>query len=87
MRLYVLMDVELGIWSNVLLVYVFQVFRQRTSVETIDFVGHLLEYTPSLRYTPIEACAHVYFDELRDPTTRFPTGRELPPLFNFTPAG
>lgn len=62
-----------------------KVFRQRTTPEATDLVGQLLEYTPSRRITPIEACAHPYFDELRDPNTRFVSGRELPPLFNFTP--
>jgi glycogen synthase kinase 3 beta len=63
-----------------------KVFRQRATADAMDLIGRLLEYTPSLRVSPIEACAHQYFDELRDPATRFPTGRELPPLFNFTPA-
>jgi len=63
-----------------------KVFRQRATSDAMDIIGRLLEYTPSLRVTPIEACAHQYFDELRDSTTRFPTGRDLPPLFNFTPA-
>jgi hypothetical protein len=29
--------------------------------------------------------AHPYFDELRDPATRLPNGRPLPPLFNWGP--
>ncbi|KAF5946753.1 hypothetical protein HYC85_016981 [Camellia sinensis] len=29
------------------------------------------------------ACIHPFFDELRDPNTRLPNGRPLPPLFNF----
>ena len=53
----------------------------------MELVSRLLEYTPSLRQSPIDACAHHYFDELRDPSTRLPTGRDLPPLFNFTAAG
>lgn len=36
------------------------------------------------RIKPIECCAHPFFDELRDPATRLPNGRDLPPLFNFT---
>ncbi len=64
-----------------------QVFRPRTPQESIELVSQLLEYTPSLRVAPLEACAHVFFDELRDPTTRLPNGRDLPPLFNFTPQG
>lgn len=30
---------------------------------------------------------HPFFDELRSPETRLPNGKELPPLFNFTPLG
>ncbi|XP_064650492.1 glycogen synthase kinase-3 beta-like isoform X2 [Lineus longissimus] len=60
------------------------VFRPRTPQEAINLVGRLLEYTPSSRISPLEACAHNFFDELRDPNTRLPNGRELPPLFNFT---
>jgi len=63
------------------------VFRQRATPDAMELVSRLLEYTPSLRLSPIDACAHHYFDELRDPATRLPPGRELPPLFNFTAAG
>lgn len=65
----------------------FQVFRQRTSADAVDLVSHLLEYTPSIRFTPVDACAHAFFDELRDPATRFPNGRELPPVLTFTQNG
>ncbi|XP_013783058.1 glycogen synthase kinase-3 beta-like isoform X1 [Limulus polyphemus] len=61
-----------------------KVFRARTPPEAIDLVAKLLEYTPSARITPLQACAHTFFDELREPGTKLPTGRELPPLFNFT---
>ena len=63
-----------------------KVFRARTSPEAIDLVSRLLEYTPSARITPLQACAHTYFDELRDASTKLPSGRDLPPLFNFTEA-
>lgn len=63
-----------------------KVFRARTSPEAIDLVSRLLEYTPSARITPLQACAHTFFDELREPATKLPNGRELPPLFNFTEA-
>jgi len=63
-----------------------KVFRARTSPEAIDLVSRLLEYTPSARITPLQACAHTYFDELREPGTKLPSGRDLPPLFNFTDA-
>lgn len=35
----------------------------------------------------LEACIHPFFDELRDPNTRLPNGRPLPPLFNFKTQG
>lgn len=50
----------------------------------MELVARLLEYTPSLRITPLQACAHSFFNELREQGTRLPNGRELPPLFNFT---
>jgi len=61
-----------------------KVFRARTPPEAIDLVSRLLEYTPSSRISPLQACAHTFFDELRETNTRLPYGRELPPLFNFT---
>ncbi|OWM84870.1 hypothetical protein CDL15_Pgr027657 [Punica granatum] len=36
-------------------------------------------------FLKLEACIHPFFDELRDPNTRLPNGRPLPPLFNFKP--
>ncbi|CAG9856100.1 unnamed protein product [Phyllotreta striolata] len=61
-----------------------QVFRARTPPEAIELVARLLEYTPSSRISPLQACAHSFFNELREPNTRLPNGNELPPLFNFT---
>jgi glycogen synthase kinase 3 beta len=61
-----------------------KVFRPRTPPEAIHLASKLLEYTPSSRITPLEACAHAFFDELREPNNKLPNGRELPPLFNFT---
>lgn len=61
-----------------------KVFRARTSPEAIDLVARLLEYTPSVRLCPLEACAHPFFDELREPNARLNSQRELPPLFNFS---
>jgi glycogen synthase kinase 3 beta len=52
----------------------------------IDLVCRLLDYTPGTRLTPLEACAHAFFDELRDPETRLPNG-SLPLLFNFSQYG
>ncbi|KRX38009.1 Glycogen synthase kinase-3 beta, partial [Trichinella murrelli] len=61
-----------------------KVFRPRTPPEAIDLISHLLEYSPDQRMTPLEACAHPVFNELRLPDCKLTNGRELPPLFNFT---
>uniref|UniRef100_A0A8C5WU78 Glycogen synthase kinase-3 beta n=1 Tax=Laticauda laticaudata TaxID=8630 RepID=A0A8C5WU78_LATLA len=61
-----------------------KVFRPRTPPEAIALCSRLLEYTPTTRLTPLEACAHSFFDELRDPNIKLPSGREKPALFNFT---
>ncbi|XP_065723962.2 protein kinase shaggy isoform X7 [Drosophila suzukii] len=62
-----------------------KVFRIRTPTEAINLVSLLLEYTPSARITPLKACAHPFFDELRmEGNHTLPNGREMPPLFNFT---
>ncbi|XP_018012954.1 glycogen synthase kinase-3 beta isoform X4 [Hyalella azteca] len=61
-----------------------KVFRQRTPEDAINLVSRLLEYTPSARISPLQACTHRFFDELREPNTRLPNNRQLPPLFNFT---
>jgi len=61
-----------------------KVFRARTSPEAIDLVSRLLEYTPSARISPLQACAHSFFDELREAGSKLPNGRDLPQLFNFT---
>lgn len=62
-----------------------KVFRPRTPPEAIHLASKLLEYTPASRITPLEACAHAFFDELREPNNKLPNGRDLPPLFNLTP--
>ncbi|KAE7999805.1 hypothetical protein FH972_004200 [Carpinus fangiana] len=61
-----------------------KIFHKRMPPEAVDLVSRLLQYSPSLRCTALEACAHPFFDDLRDPTTSLPNGRALPPLFNFT---
>ena len=50
-------------------------------------IGRLLEYTPTARVTALEAMAHSYFDELRQPDLKLPNGKSFPPLFNFTHEG
>lgn len=58
----------------------------KTPPEAAKLVSKLLEYTPYNRLTPLEACAHPFFDELRSSSTNktLPNGREFPPLFNFS---
>ncbi|XP_036752434.1 glycogen synthase kinase-3 alpha isoform X1 [Manis pentadactyla] len=62
-----------------------KVFKSRTPPEAIALCSSLLEYTPSSRLSPLEACAHSFFDELRSHGTQLPNNRPLPPLFNFSP--
>jgi len=62
-----------------------KVFRSRTPPEAIDLVSKLLQYTPTGRLKPLEACSHPFFDELRVLGTVLPNGRTLPNvLFNFS---
>ncbi|KAJ0976439.1 hypothetical protein J5N97_018404 [Dioscorea zingiberensis] len=62
-----------------------KIFPKRTPPEAVDLVSRLLQYSPNLRSTALETLTHPFFDELRDPNTRLPNGRTLPPLFNFKP--
>lgn len=52
--------------------------------EAIDLITQLLQYNPTKRVNPIDALAHPFFDELRDPKTKLPNGKPLPNLFDFT---
>ncbi|GJM94867.1 hypothetical protein PR202_ga11550 [Eleusine coracana subsp. coracana] len=60
-----------------------KVFHMRMPPEAIDLASRLLQYSPSLRCTALDACAHPFFDELRVPNARLPNGRPFPPLFDF----
>ncbi|TVU16997.1 hypothetical protein EJB05_33003 [Eragrostis curvula] len=60
-----------------------KVFHKRMPPEAIDLASRLLQYSPGLRCTALDACAHPFFDELRVPNARLPNGRPFPPLFNF----
>ena len=64
-----------------------QVFRPRTAPEAIDLVSKLLEYTPEVRLSAVEAMVHPFFDELRAEGAKMPNGKEFPPLFDFTREG
>ncbi|KAI4303348.1 hypothetical protein MLD38_038993 [Melastoma candidum] len=61
-----------------------KVFHKRMPTEAVDLISRLLQYSPKLRCTALEACAHPFFDDLREPSASLPNGRALPPLFNFT---
>ncbi|MED6160301.1 Shaggy- protein kinase eta [Stylosanthes scabra] len=60
-----------------------KIFHKKMPPEAIDLASRLLQYSPSLRCTALEACAHPFFDELREPNACLPNGRPFPPLFNF----
>ncbi|XP_030451701.1 shaggy-related protein kinase alpha-like [Syzygium oleosum] len=60
-----------------------KIFYKRMPSEAVDLVSRLLQYSPNLRSTALEALVHPFFDELREPNARLPNGRPLPPLFNF----
>mmetsp|Transcript_13951 Transcript_13951/g.32403 ORF Transcript_13951/g.32403 Transcript_13951/m.32403 type:complete len:350 (+) Transcript_13951:143-1192(+) len=62
-----------------------KVFRSKAPPEAVDLISKLLPYTPDKRLTPLQSCAHPFFDELRDPRTQLPNARPLPLLFDFTP--
>ncbi|KAL6565923.1 Shaggy-related protein kinase theta [Orobanche hederae] len=62
-----------------------KVFHRRIPPEAIDLVSRLLQYSPTLRFTALEACAHSFFDNLREPNACLPNGKPLPPLFDFSP--
>ncbi|KOM38275.1 hypothetical protein LR48_Vigan03g165700 [Vigna angularis] len=62
-----------------------KIFHKRMPPEAVDLVSRLLQYSPNLRSTALDACVHPFFDELRDHNTRLPNGRPMPPLFNFKP--
>ncbi|CDO97625.1 unnamed protein product [Coffea canephora] len=62
-----------------------KVFQKCLPPEAVDLVCRFFQYSPNLRCTALEACIHPFFDELRDPNSRLPNGRPLPPLFNFKP--
>jgi glycogen synthase kinase 3 beta len=62
-----------------------KVFKSRLiTPEALDLVSKVLQYTPTNRLKPFEVCAHPFFDELWDPAARLPSGKPLPPLYNFT---
>ncbi len=70
-----------------------KVFR-KADANAIDLISRLLEYTPTERLLAVNAMVHPFFDELRNPATRFPDSRhvngpvkDLPALFDFSRHG
>ncbi|KAK8615036.1 hypothetical protein V6N13_068822 [Hibiscus sabdariffa] len=61
-----------------------KLFHKRMPPEAVDLVSRLLQYSPKLRCTALDALAHPFFDDLRDPNVSLPNGRPVPSLFNFT---
>ncbi|KAM3721397.1 Glycogen synthase kinase-3 beta [Dirofilaria immitis] len=60
------------------------VFRSNTDLKAIDLISLVLVYSPHQRPSPLEACAHSFFDVLRNPETVLPNGRNIPPCTDFT---
>ena len=59
-------------------------FKNKAPGDAIDFIASLLVYIPSQRPKPYQSLLHPFFDELRDPNTRLPSGAALPNLFEWT---
>ncbi|OZC12878.1 kinase domain protein [Onchocerca flexuosa] len=60
------------------------VFRSNTDPKAIDLVSLILVYSPHQRPSPLETCAHSFFDVLRNPGIKLPNGRDIPPCTDFT---
>ncbi|XP_057435540.1 shaggy-related protein kinase theta-like [Lotus japonicus] len=61
-----------------------KVFHKKVPLEAVDLVSRMLQYSPNLRCSALDACAHPFFDALREPNVSLPNGRVLPPLFDFS---
>ena len=73
------------------LVSIFQTYQtyHNTPSEAIDLMSKIFEYKPSQRIDALHACAHPFFDELREPGKKwspdpYTKPRELPTLFDFS---
>jgi glycogen synthase kinase 3 beta len=64
-----------------------KVFRHRTPEDAIAFITKTLQYEPLKRTTAFDALADPFFDELRHPDTKMVSGKDLPPLFDFSRHG
>lgn len=70
-------DVKPKDWSRVF-------GTSHASPEAIDLIEHMLRYDPKSRVRPFDSLLHPFFEELRDPATKLPTGEPLPDLYNIT---
>ncbi|PVU92160.1 hypothetical protein BB561_004008 [Smittium simulii] len=61
-----------------------KIFRTRASPNAIEILTKLLEYTPTMRLTAVEAMTHPFFDELRQVGTVLHNDQPLPQLFDFS---
>lgn len=59
------------------------VLRPGTPADAINLIEQLLVYVPTARLTAVQALNHDFFAELRVKSTHLPSGRELPPLFDW----
>lgn len=59
-------------------------FRASTDQMAVDLVSKLCVFHPQGRLSGYQALLHPFFDDLRDPSTTLPNGKEFPPLFEFT---
>jgi len=61
-----------------------KVLGGRAPASALDLLSRMLQYVPTERITALQACAHPYFDELRDPSVELPSSFDKQLLFNFT---
>ena len=56
-----------------------KIFRNKYVEDSfIDLISTLLVYDPLVRAKPLKALLHPYYDELRDPNTKLPNGKNIP---------
>ncbi|KAJ3444115.1 glycogen synthase kinase-3 alpha [Anaeramoeba flamelloides] len=60
-----------------------QIVHSRVPEEATDLLSKFLRYDPKSRISALDACAHPFFNELRNPNTKLPNQRDLPELFDF----
>lgn len=61
-----------------------KVLGGRAPASALDLLSRMLQYVPAERVSALQACAHPYFDELRDPNVELPSSFDKKLLFNFT---